>query len=472
MIEAMEEWGVDVVTKIVNSIYDTGRIPDAMKRSIFITIPKKQGAIDCDKFRTISIMSQLSKIVLRIVLNRIRNRIVSEIGEEQYGFMKGKGTSNAIFVLRMIGERAIEMQKDIFLCFIDYEKAFDTVKHKDLLSLLSSMQIGGKDIRIIRNLYYDQIAAVRVGDELADWVKIRRGVRQGCVMSPVFFSIYGEIIMRRIGELEGISVGGKNFNNVRYADDTVLIADSMEKLQRLVERVDAAGEEMGLRINRKKTECMVMSKRNAPACNISIGNENIKQVDKFKYLGSMLTEDGRSENEIRQRIGIAMNAFGKMKNMVTDISIETRIRVIKTYIWAILLYGYETWTINKDMERKLEAFEVWCWRRMMRVSWTERRTNDSIFEEIGKERELLRTIRRRQMRFLGHVMRREQLENLSLTGRISGERGRGRPRMKYLDGLKRTIGGGLRTGRMLQMTRDRDVWKSMVANVFSDTALQ
>ena len=120
-----------------------------------------------------------------------------------------------------------------------------------------------------------------------------------------------------------------------------MIADSAEKLQRLVERVDAAGEEMGLRINRKKTECMVMSKRNAPACNIDIGNERIKQVDKFKYLGSMLTEDGRSENEIRQRIGIAKNAFGKMKNMDANrhVKIETWIRVIKAYIWAALFYG-------------------------------------------------------------------------------------------------------------------------------------
>ena len=354
------------------------------------------------------------------------------------------------------------------------KKAFDTVRHKDLLSVLNRMQIGGKEIRIIRNLYYDQTAAVRVGDELADWVKIERGVRQGCVMSPLLFSIYGEIIMRQIGELDGLSIGGKNLNNVRYADDTVLIADSMEKLQRLVERVDAAGEEMGLRINRKKTECMVISKRNAPACNIQIGNETINQVDKFKYLGSMITEDSRCENEIRQRIGIAKNAFGKMKNVLTNrhVRIETRIRVIKAYIWATLLYGCETWTINKDMERKLEAFEVWCWRRIMRVSWMERRTNDSIFEEIGKERELLRTIRRRQMRFLGHVMRREQLENLSLTGRVSGRRGRGRPRVKYMDGLKRAMGGGLRTGEVLQMTRDREVWKSVIANVFNDTALR
>ena len=388
--------------------------------------------------------------------------------------VKGKGTSNAIFVLRMLGERGIEMQKDIFLCFIDYEKAFDTVRHKDLLTVLKRLQIGGKEMRIIRNLYYDQTAAVRVGDELADWVEIKRGVRQGCVMSPLLFSLYGEIIMREIADLGGVSVGGKNINNIRYADDTVLIADSEEKLQRLVERVDAAGEEMGLRINRKKTECMVMSKRTAPACNIRVRDEIIKQVDKFKYLGSMMTVDGRSESEIRQRIGIAKSAFEKMRKLVTNrhIRIETRMRAIKAYIWSTLLYGCESWTIGKDMEKRLEAFEVWCWRRMMRVSWTERRTNESIFEEIGKERELLRTIRRRQMRFLGHVMRREQLENLSLTGRICGERGRGRPRVKYMDGLKKKIGGGWRTGEILQMTRDRDVWKSMVANVFSDTALR
>ena len=474
MIEVMEEWGVEVITRLVNSIYDTGQIPGAMKRSIFVTMPKKAGAIDCDKFRTISITSQLCKIVLRIVLCRIKNTITSEISDEQYGFMKGKGTNNAIFVLRMLGERSIEMQKDIFLCFIDYEKAFDTVRHMDLLTVLSRLQMGGKEMRIIRNLYYDQTAAVRVGDELAEWVEIERGVRQGCVMSPLLFSIYGEIIMREIGEMDGISVGGRNLNNIRYADDTVLIADSEEKLQRLVERVDAAGEEMGLRINKKKTECLVISKRTAPACNIRIREEAIKQVDKFKYLGSVVTVDGRCESEIRQRIGIAKNAFDKMRNMLTNrhIRINTRIRVIKTYVWSTLLYGCESWTISKDMERRLEAFEVWCWRRMMRVSWMERRTNVSIFEEIGRERELLRSIRRRQMRFLGHVMRREQLENVSLTGRISGARGRGRPRIKYMDGLRKAIGEGLRTGEILQMTRDREVWKSMIANVFSDTALR
>ena len=181
-----------------------------------------------------------------------------------------------------------------------------------------------------------------------------------------------------------------------HADDTVLIADSEDKLQRIVERVNAGGEAMGLKINRNKTECMVMSKRSAPTCNISIGNETIQQVNKFKYLGSTITEDGRCESEIKQRIGIARSAFIKMRNVISNrhLRVATRIRVIKTYIWSTLLYGCETWTISTVMEKRLEAFEMWCWRRMLRISWTERRTNESVLQEIGKPRELLKTIRK------------------------------------------------------------------------------
>ena len=472
MLEVLGEWGVEVVSEIANCIYDTGRIPDQMARSVFITIPKKPGAIDCDKFRTISIMSQLSKLVLRIVLNRAKNKIEAEIAEEQYGFRKGKGTCNAIFVLRMIIERAIEVQKNLFMCFIDYQKAFDTVKHEELLALLSSLDIGRKDLRIIRNLYYEQTAAVRVDNELTDYVKIKRGVRQGCVLSPVLFSLYSEIIMRKIADMEGISIGGQNVNNIRYADDTVLIADSQDKLQRMIEKVNAVGEELGLKINRSKTECMVTAKGDVPTCNITIRNEPIQQVSKFKYLGSTLTEDGRCESEIKQRIGVARSAFIKMRNVISNrhVRVATRIRLIKTYIWATLLYGCEAWTINKEMERRLEAFEMWCWRRMLRISWMERRTNDSILEELGKQREMIKTIRRRQLGFLGHALRREALENLSLTGRIPGTRARGRPRMKYMDGIKKVVPGGLGAGEILQMSRRRQEWKSMIANVFSDSA--
>ena len=470
MVEALEEWGYGVVIQLANRIYDTGQIPTPMQLSTFITIPKKPGAMECNRHRTISIMSQLGKIVLRIILNRIRNKIRPEIPEEQYGFVKGKGTANAIFLLRMLSERAIEMQKDLYLCFIDYEKAFDTVRHQELLRMLERLGVDEKDMRIIRNLYYQQKAAVKVGNELTEFVDIKRGVRQGCVLSPELFALYGEIILRAIETMDGFSLGGRNINNVRYADDTVLVADSVEKLQDLVNTVNVASEEKGLRINRGKTECMVVSKRNeSPDCLVTLQQEPVKKVEQFQYLGSVLTSDARCTTEIKRRIGIAKTAFRKMKNLLTNsrLSLQTRVRAIKTYVWSTLLYGCEAWTVSKAMEQRLEAVEMWCWRRMLRISWTERRSNTNILESIGSRRELLALVRKRQMSFFGHVMRAEGLENLAMTGRIAGSRSRGRPRKKYLDRMKEIIGGEITTQQLLMATRDREQWRSITGYVFN-----
>ena len=319
--------------------------------------------MECEKHRTISIMSQLGKIILRVILNRIRNKIRPEIAEEQYGFVKGKGTANAIFLLRIISERAIEMQRDIFLCFIDYQKAFDTVKHDEMLKMLVRLGLDDRDIRLIRNLYYHQRAAVRVGDELTEMVDIKRGVRQGCVLSPNLFTLYGEVILREIEELDGLRIGGRVLNNIRYADDTVLVAESMERLQALVNVVDAASEEKRLKINREKTECKVVSKKSeSPECIITIGQEAIRKVEQFQYLGSVVTADARCTTEIKRRIGIAKSAFRKMTRLLTNshLTMNTKKRAVKTYIWSTLLYGCEAWTVSKEMERRLEAMEMWC----------------------------------------------------------------------------------------------------------------
>ena len=118
-----------------------------MAKSVFIVIPKKPGTIECSQHRTISLMSQLTKIILKVILNRIRSKIQNEIAEVQYGFMQGKGTRNAILIVRSIIERMIEMQREVYMCFIDFEKAFDKVKHQELIDILKNINLDGKDIR-------------------------------------------------------------------------------------------------------------------------------------------------------------------------------------------------------------------------------------------------------------------------------------------------------------------------------------
>ena len=133
MLVAAGGRGVTEITNLENMMYSEGRFPEQMHKSIFITIPKVKGIAKCEKHHTISLMRHVTKLVLGVIMNRIRGRTLSEISEVQYGFMPYRGTRNTIFVLRRLVERMIEKQRDVYVCFIDYSKAFDTVKHKPLI---------------------------------------------------------------------------------------------------------------------------------------------------------------------------------------------------------------------------------------------------------------------------------------------------------------------------------------------------
>ncbi|GFN95634.1 endonuclease-reverse transcriptase [Plakobranchus ocellatus] len=252
-IEALEDFGIGKVTHLLNEIYDTGQIPTDLSKSIFIALPKKPGATECELHRTISLMSHITKILLKIIMLRIRNKIKPEIAEEQCGFVEDKGTSNAIYILRTLIERALEVQKGVYLCFIDYTKAFDRVRHDEIITQLKQLNIDGKDLRIIKTMYWEQTAAMRIENKTSTFQDIKRGVRQGCVFYPDLFSLYSQIIMRNLENHPGIKVGGQNINNLRYADDTVLIAENEENLQKLLNIVEEESRKKGAVRKRQAT---------------------------------------------------------------------------------------------------------------------------------------------------------------------------------------------------------------------------
>ena len=140
-------------------------------------------------------------------------------------------------------------------------------------------------------------------------------------------------------------------------------------------------------------------------------------------------------------------------------------------MWSTLTYGSETWTLNKTLKSKINAAELWFYRRILRLSWTDRVSNEEVLRRVDQQRSLLKIIRRRQMEFLGHVIRREKLEHLSLTGMIEGRRVRGRQRKKFLDSIMEELGENVTTGQLIQMARDRDEWRRVTAHV-EDTALR
>ncbi|GFO00845.1 endonuclease-reverse transcriptase [Plakobranchus ocellatus] len=255
--------------------------------------------------------------------------------EEQCGFVEDKGTSNAIYILRTLIERALEVQNDVYLCFIDYTKAFDRVLHDEIITQLKQLNIDGKDFRIIKTMCREQTAAMRIENKTSTFQDIKRGVRQGCVLSPDLFSLYSEIIMRNLENQPGIKVGGQNINNLRYADDTVLISENKEDLQKLLNIVEEESRKKGFELNSKKIEVMVISrKQEFPKCDIFINEVKFKQTEKFKYLGTIISNDGMTNREISARTAQAKINFQKMKTILTNkhISIETRKRALQCYI--------------------------------------------------------------------------------------------------------------------------------------------
>ena len=192
MLQALDENGVKKTTALCDMIYNSGFIPSDMNESVFIILPKKVKALNCSDYRTLSLMSHVLKVILKVLLQRNRKTIEIEIDESQSGFITGKGTREGIFNLRTIIEQYMNTNKDLYLCFIDYEKAFDRVNHERMIQCLQQLDIDGKDLKLIRNLYWNQKAFIRTENGLSPEIQIKRGVRQGCVLSPSLFNLYTE----------------------------------------------------------------------------------------------------------------------------------------------------------------------------------------------------------------------------------------------------------------------------------------
>ena len=187
---------------------------------------------------------------------------------------------------------------------------------------------------------------------------------------------------------------------------------------------------------------MTISKRNvSPKCKLEFDGIEIKQVNKFEYLGSLITSDAKSDQEIKRRIGIAKTAFTCMSNVLTarNINSQTKLRLIKCYIWSTMLYGCDTWTISEAMKKQLEAAEMWFLRRMMKVSWIKKVTNEDVLRRAQTERQLLKQIVKRQCSFLGHIVRKGGTECRMVTGKVEGKRDRGRQRQTFLGWLGKCL---------------------------------
>ena len=212
--------------------WENSAVAMGLKRSVFITIPKKSNAKECSNYHTIALFSHTSKVMLKILQSKLQQYMNRELPYVQSGFRKGTGTRNEIGCICWIIEKDREFQKTIYFCFIDYTKAFVSVDDNRLWKILKKMGLPDHLTCLLRNLCAGQEATVRTGDGTMDCIQIGKGAHQGCILSPCLFNLYAEYIMQnvRLDETQpGIKFAGQNISNLRYADDTTLLSRCVEE---------------------------------------------------------------------------------------------------------------------------------------------------------------------------------------------------------------------------------------------------
>ena len=216
---------------------------------------------------------------------------------------------------------------------------------------------------LLRNLFAGQEATVRTGHGTADWFHIGKGVHQGCILSPCLFNLYAEYIMRNAGldeEQGGIKIDGRN---IGYADDNILMAES-EELKCLLMKVKEESEKVCLKLNIHKTKIMA----SGPITSWQIDGKTVETVTDIILGGSKITTDGDCSHEIKRHLLLGRKVMTNLDSIMKngDITLPTKVHLVKAMVFPVVMYGCESWTIKKTEHQRIDVLELWCWRRLLR----------------------------------------------------------------------------------------------------------
>ena len=238
-----------------------------------------------------------------------------------------------------------------------------------------------------------------------DWFQIGKGERQGYILSPCLFNLYAEFIMRnaRLHEAQaGIKIARRNINNLRYVDDTTLMTESKEELNSLLMKVKEESEKAGLKLIIQKTKIVA----SGPIISWQIEGETMETVTDFIFLDSKIIVDGDCSHEIKRCFLLGRKVMTNLGSILKsrDIPLPTKVHLVKAKIFSVVMYGCESWTIKKAEHQRIDAFELWCWRRLLRVLWTARRSNQSILKQISPGCSLEGLMLKLKLQYFGHLM--------------------------------------------------------------------
>ena len=466
-LKALDAVGLSWLTRLCSIAWTSGAVPLDWQTGVVVPLFKKGDRRVCSNYRGITLLSLPGKVYSGVLERRVRRIVESRLEEEQCGFRPGRGTVDQLYTLFRVLEGSWEFAQPVYMCFVDLEKAFDRVPRGVLWGVLREYGVPDALVRAVRSLYDRCQSLVRIAGSKSNPFPVRVGLRQGCPLSPVLFITFMDRISRRSRGVEGVRFGGLRVASLLFADDVVLLASSGQDLQLSLGRFAAECEAVGMRISGSKSETMVLSRKRVE-CPLRVGNEVLRQVEEFRYLGILFTSEGRMEREVDRRIGAAsavMRALRRSVLVKRELSRKAKLSVYWSIYVPTLTYGHELWVMTERTRSRVQAAEMSFLRRVAGLSLRDRVRSSVIREELKVEPLLLR-IERSQLRWLGHLVR---MPPGRLPGEVfracpTGRRPRGRPRMRWRDYMSRLSWErlGVLPEELVDVAGEREVWVSLL----------
>ena len=305
---------------------------------------------------------------------------------------------------------------------------------------------------------------VMVDGNLTDPFEVKSGVLQGGILSPLLFILVIDYVMRKV--MEGGNYGiqwkmDRRLSDLDYADDIVIIAPTVDAVQEMLDKLVLEGGKVGLVINRRKTE--IMQIQNGDPVDCYVEGEALPISNSFRYLGTIITDNGSLESEFKERIKKAEQAMGMLRTVwqSNQLSIHTKIKLYISLVRSVLLYGHQSWYSTSTTDAKFLAFENKALRRILGIRWHQHITNAAV-REVTNVPSVIDYVRLSRWRWMGHILRREgELVQDVPDWKPEGRRGRGRPRETLLRTMQKEVGYN-NWHDLSEMAQERDIWREFI----------